>query len=421
MTGARVLYITQDGITDHIGQAQIAPYLVGLARLGHRIHIVSAEKPGRTAAIERFERLFDEVGIRWTRVRYANRPPLISSFITLALLRRAAFRVARTEKPEIVHCRSYLPLGIAASLKRRLGMKYLADFRDFWADVGIETKRFKLVFRWFRAREADVLAPADQVVTLTDKAAKLLIERHPHVVDGLRANYTVIPCCADFDLFDPARLQPAAVAARRKELGIPADATVALYLGSVGPDYLIDGMMAFFRELLALRPGGLFLFLINNGRDVVEAAAGRAGIPSSALRFAASERSNVPEYIALADLSPVFIRPTLSKAGCSPTKLGELFAMDVPIVANSGFGDIDDIASPELNGSVIVDDFSPETLRSALKTLLSRSGDRSPPIRANSKAFRLDEGVRRYDRVYRLLVAGKPAATAKIESRRLSA
>ena len=46
---AKALYLTQDGITDHIGQAQIAPYILGLAQFGHDIHVVSAEKPGRAA------------------------------------------------------------------------------------------------------------------------------------------------------------------------------------------------------------------------------------------------------------------------------------------------------------------------------------------------------------------------------------
>lgn len=154
---ATAVYLTQDGITDHIGQAQIAPYLIGLARAGHSIHIVSAEKAGRDALIARYLATFDEVGIRWTRVRYSNRPPLLSSFITMHLMWRAGLRVVKAERPLIVHCRSYLPLGVASRLKRRFGLRYLADFRDFWADVGVETKRFKFVFRWFLTREPKLL------------------------------------------------------------------------------------------------------------------------------------------------------------------------------------------------------------------------------------------------------------------------
>lgn len=402
---AAILYLTQDGITDHIGQAQIAPYLFGLARLGHRIHILSAEKPGREKAIARYDALFGEVGIRWTRVRYANRPPLVSSLWTMLLMWCAAKRIAQAERPQIIHCRSYLPLEIAARLKRRFGAAYLADFRDFWADVGIETKPFKFVFRWFRRREPEALGPADHVVTLTDRAAELLVARHPHVAGGSRVNYTVIPCCADFSLFDLRRVDEGALRRRRQELGIADGATVLLYLGSLGADYLLRHMMALFRELRALRPDAVFLFLVNNGSELVEAEATAQSIPLEAFRFTSADRVDVPEYLAMATLSVVFIRPTLSKAGCSPTKLGELFAMDVPIVANAGYGDIDRIVSPERNGSALVHDFASETLRSALEMVLSHSLPRGA-IRAASAEFSLEEGVRRYDGIYRKLTAG---------------
>jgi glycosyltransferase involved in cell wall biosynthesis len=329
----------------------------------------------------------------------------------MLLMWRAAKRVTAAERPQIIHCRSYLPLDLAARLKRRFGGFYLADFRDFWADVGIETKRFKSVFRWFRRREAAVLGSADHVVTLTDRAADLLIERHPHVVGGSRGRYTVIPCCADFALFDPARISADAIASRRRELGIADETTVLLYLGSLGADYLLTPMMALFRALRGLRPDAVFLFLANNGRELVEAEAAAQGIPLDALRFTSSERRDIPEYLALAALSPVFIRPTLSKSGCSPTKLGELFAMDVPIVANKGYGDIDRIVRPERNGSALVADFEPETLRVALETVLSHPLP-DGAIRAASGDFSLEEGVRRYDRIYKRL-AGEAAGAGE--------
>ena len=71
----------------------------------------------------------------------------------------------------------------------------------------------------------------------------------------------------------------------------------------------------------------------------------------------------MPSLIALADLSVVFIRADISKAGCSPTKLAELFACNVPVIANTGVGDMDAIIDPHRNGSVIVKDFSDESLR----------------------------------------------------------
>ncbi|HEX8400912.1 MAG TPA: glycosyltransferase [Allosphingosinicella sp.] len=403
-----VLYLTQDGITDHIGQAQISPYLIGLARRGYRIHIVSAEKAGREAACARSRAVFDAVGIQWTTVPYANRPPIVSSFWTMYSLWRAAARVARADRPRLIHCRSYLPLEIAARLKRVYGGKYLVDFRDFWADVGIETKPFKSIYRAFRRREARALEGADHVVTLTSRAADVLIGRHPQLVGGSRAGYTVIPCCADFDLFDPASVPTEAAQQRRRELALKQDTTVLLYLGSVGADYLLPEMMAVFVELRRLRPESVFLFLINNGHDVVAEAARSAGLKPEDYRLVSAAREDIPQYLAVADLSCVFIRPTLSKSGCSPTKLGELFAMNVPIIANAGVGDLDEIVDIDRNGSLIVADFAPETLRSALSRLLAVSDAQRAGIRARNENFSLESGVRKYADVYAGLI-GAPA------------
>ena len=58
------LYITQNGITDHIDRSQqVAPYLLELARQGYRIHVLSAEKAGQNALIAQYQKLFDDAGI----------------------------------------------------------------------------------------------------------------------------------------------------------------------------------------------------------------------------------------------------------------------------------------------------------------------------------------------------------------------
>ncbi|HEY0412871.1 MAG TPA: glycosyltransferase [Allosphingosinicella sp.] len=408
---AKVLYLTQDGITDHIGQAQVAPYIMGLARRGHDIHVVSAEKPGREALKAKYEAMFAEAGIRWSWVRYANRPPLVSSFWTLWRMYALARRVARDERPDLIHCRAYLPLELALPLKREFGAKLLVDFRDFWADVGIEKKPFKFVYRHLKRREPSYLCAADHIVTLTDRAADILANWYPSAVGGDRGRYTVIPCCADFTHFEPGRVDRSAVEAHRRELDL-GEGPILLYLGSIGHDYLLPEMLRLFRELFTLRPTARFLFVSNNAREVVERECQVAGIPSTAFRFVSVDRAEVPEYIALADLSVVFIRPTLSKAGCSPTKLAELFALNVPVIANAGVGDLDAIVDYGRNGSVIVPDFEPATLRAALEQVLTLPAGARGSIRAASAEFSLEEGIRRYASIYDRLVPPACAAAA---------
>lgn len=405
-----VLYITHNGITDHIGQSQIAPYNLGLAERGYRIHIVSAEKPGREALVERYRRQFEEAGISWSFVTYHNRPQVAAQFYDVMRMRSLALRIARAERPGMVHCRSWLPLEIGVAVKKATGARFLLDFRHFWIESGLQDSRYKFVYRMLAGRERTYFEASDHVVTLTRHAADILCQRYAGGPDC--RGYTVIPCCADFDQFDLSRVKAAEVRQVRDRLAIPEGSTVLLYLGSIGAVYLLREMMALFRELLQLRPGAVFLFVCNNGCEQVFAAAKDVGLPLSHIRFTTAAREAVPAHLALADLSVMFFRPDLSLAGCSPTKMSELFAANVPVISNKGVGDLDSILSPERNASLTVPDFEPATLRWAVERLLQASAVRSH-IRQRSDDFRLETGVARYAAIYEKLI-GPPGARKSI-------
>jgi glycosyltransferase involved in cell wall biosynthesis len=403
-----VLYITQNGIADHIGQSQVAPYILGLANEGHAIHLLSAEKPGQEAILAHYQRLFDAAGVAWSRVPYHAAPKVLGPLWTQWRLEQAARRIIAAENIHAVHCRSYPAALIGRRLKRSHSIKYLYDFRDFYADGGL-TKGSKLLrplYRRMKQLEGPMVRDADRIVCLTNRARDLLIDWYLPADFGASNRFQIIPCCADFAHFDPAKVDAAAVEALRLRLGLARGQSVLLYLGSLGPDYLLPQMMDLFAELIALRGDARFLFVSNNGRELVEAQCASKGIDPARIVFTSAERAEVPAHIALATQSVVFIRADLSKAGCSPTKLAELFAMDVPVVANAGVGDLDAIISPERNGSVMVGDFAPATLRQAIVKVLELREKGALDIRRNSAEFDLPKGIAAYAKIYRELEGG---------------
>jgi glycosyltransferase involved in cell wall biosynthesis len=404
-----VLYLTHNGITDHIGQSQIAPYCIGLAERGYRLHIVSAEKPGRDDLIARYRSLFRDCGITWSFITYHNSPPVLSQLYDILRMRQLAFAVAKRERPKLVHCRSYLPIEIGQAIKRRTNAKLLIDFRHFWVEAGLEDSPYKFVYRAFKLREPRYFAAADHVVTLTKRAAHILQDWYPS--PEKEAHYTVIPCCADFDHFDTRKVDRARIDTLRASLGFDRDDPVLLYLGSIGPDYLVEEMMQLFREMVALRSNARFLFVSNNGQERIEAVRRTMGIPETSVRFVTSSRDDVPAYLALSTLSVFFYRADLSRAGCSPTKLAELMAANIPVIGNTGVGDLDNILSPEHNGSVVVRDFEPATLRRALETVMSLPEERRARIRDANHTYSLKEGAARYASVYERLI-GPPSSPA---------
>jgi glycosyltransferase involved in cell wall biosynthesis len=389
-----VLFLSQDGIADHIGQSQIAPYVLGLAAAGHDIHVLSAEKTGREAVIAEYADRFAAAGVRWTRIRYHK--PLAGTLRDLAAMTLAARRIARRENIDLVHCRSHPPMPVALAVKRWTCAKVLFDVRDLWADTGIAKGRFVPVYRWFKRRERGFVEGADHVNCLAERAAAHLRDQYP----GQTASWSVIPCCADFHHFKP---DPDAAAEVRRNLNIPGNACVLLYLGSIGPDYLLDQMMALFAQLRTLRSDAVFLMLVNNAAETIERVAAAAGVPISALRITNVPRARVPAHIAAADMSVVF-RADISKLACSPTKMGETLACGVPFIANSGIGDLDEMLSLEVNGSIVLPDLEPETMCSGLEQVLEHAMS-SEDIRTSALALSLEAGIYTYSSVYETLGA----------------
>jgi len=401
-----VLYITQNGVTDHIGRSQVAPYLTGLAQMGFGIHVLSAEKPGREDLVVRYRRDFDAVGIRWSHIPYRMTPPYIGQAWTQLAMRDAARRIVREEGIRVVHCRSFPPALIGWELKRRFGVKFIFDFRDFYADGGIAKAHGlkKALAHGLKHIEGPMIRAADKIVCLTEKAASVLVNWYLADDPEASTRFHVVACCADFRHFDRGRVTESALARARERAGIRPGDYVLLYLGSLGPDYLLDQMMALFVRILKERPNGRFVFLSNNGEELVRAACVQRGVPRDRVSFTSADRDDVPSFLATADLSVIFIRADISKAGCSPTKLAELFGCGVPVIANSGVGDMDRIIVPEVNGSVLVEDFSEASLDAAVKKILAM--DKTIPIRENSRGFDLDSGVTKYAAVYTQLLHG---------------
>ena len=396
-----VLYLTHNGITDHIGQSQIAPYNLGLAARGYRIHIVSVEKSGREALVDQYRQRFAGAGIRWSSVPYHNRPQVAAQFYDMARMHRLALGIARDERPRLVHSRSWLPLEIGKAVKQAVGARFLLDFRHFFIESGVQDSRFPWVYRLLGTRERGYFDAADHVVTLTAKAADVLDQRYPHPAG--RCRYSVIPCCADFEHFDLARLEAKRVDDARRTLGLAPGQKVLLYLGSIGAVYLLHEMVRLFKEMRALHPDARFLTVCNNGREEIAQAVAAAGLPSDSVSIVTATRDEVPVYLALATLSVMFFRPDLSLAGCSPTKMAEMFAANVPMISNTGVGDLDEILRPDRNASLVVPDFEPATLRAAVERVLAVPDERRSAIRAGADDFTLAHGIATYDQIYRRL------------------
>ena len=388
---------------DQLGGSQVLPYLVRLAGRGHRISLISFEKPERSAE-ERAEvaRACAAAGIHWHPLPYHKRPPVLSGMYDVREMRKLAERLHAAERFEVVHCRSYLPALVGLRMKRRYGTRFLFDMRGFWADERVDGRVWKLsnpllkaVYDYFKSREAEFLREADWVVSLTDAGKEILLSWRDNPADG--PPISVIPCCVDFDSFPP--VTPEDRAAARRQLNIAPDVKVAAYLGSIGTWYLVDEMLDFFRVQLERAPDSLFLIISRDPPERMVELARSRGVPTDRLIIRAASRPEVAKLAAAADYALFFIQPVFSKKASSPTKMGEFLALELPMVTNGGVGDVDKLME-ETGGGVLVEGFDDASYGKALDELDRLSPDMSRWRAMTRRCLDLEGGIDRYHAIY---------------------
>ena len=409
-TGAKVLYITYDGLTDPLGRSQILPYLIGLSRLGHQITVLSCEKPARLDQDgPRIAQMCVEAGLNWHPLKYHKRPPILSSAFDTAMMQRAAVRINSREGFDLTHCRSYISARVGLAL-RPVGVRLLFDMRGFWPEEKVEGASWDLgnplyaaVYRYFKWLESRLLHAADCIVSLTQAGKEQLLTRIE--LQSRKTLVSVIPCSVDVDHFPLVTVSGRRDA--RLKLGIPQTGKVLGYLGSLGTWYMLDEMLDFFKVYATRHEQAHFLFLTPDDPGTIRAAAASRGIGPGQLTIRFASREEVPKMMAAADLGIFFIKPVGSKVASSPTKMAEMLALGLPIVTNEGIGDVGSMVR-EMGLGVVVDDFTAKSFDRAASQLDSIGAAPEKMRDAAVRLFALNLAIERYDRIYRSLSIEKP-------------
>ena len=394
-------------MTDPLGQSQVLPYLVGLTKKGFRFHLISFEKEERFSKFrEEIQAICDQNQIIWHPLSYTKKPPLISTIWDVIRMRKKAFQLHRVFNFSLIHCRSYISALIGQMMQRKWGIKFLFDMRGFWADERIDgniwslnNPVFKVVYNFFKRKEREFFLESDYIVSLTYNGKNEIISWQGF--EQLKNKIEVIPCCADLEKFNPENINLVKKDAFKTELNLNDSDFVLGYVGSIGTWYMLDEMLAFFKVLLKSKPNAIFLFISGENRETILSKAAELGIPEDRIRVKSVLHHDVATCISLFSASIFFIRPTFSKKASSPTKQGELMAMGVPVICNSGVGDTERVVR-EYQSGLVIEDFNDESYQ--LADLSFSDFDRTITMKGAAEFYGLNEGVDRYFSVYQKLI-----------------
>ena len=397
-----VLYISYDGMTDNLGQSQVIPYLKGLTGYGHHFDIISCEKPDKFKAKEiEIRNLLDSLNIGWYPLPYTKRPPVLSTVIDVVRMYRKAYSLHKENKYDAVHCRSYLSAMIGQDMKKKFGTKFIFDMRGFWPDEridgdlwNIKNPVYRIIYNYFKKKELQFFNESDLNVSLTHAGLNEI--KKMNVSNEQINKFSIIPCCSDYELFKPLPRDLALV----KQLGFEASNKILCYLGSIGTWYMFDEMMAMFKQL-HFQDNSFRLFIMTpEPPSMVFDSAKKLGINTDLIKVVSATRQQVPKYLSIAHLGISFIKPCFSKLSSSPTKMGEMLAAGVPLICNSGVGDVERIINETKTG-VIIHGFTEDEMQSVAKRAIEMIQVPRENIREQSRpVFALESGVKLYAQAY---------------------
>jgi glycosyltransferase involved in cell wall biosynthesis len=272
-------------------------------------------------------------------------------------------RYLRHNPPAFIYQRLSSGNFTGVELSRRFGVPLVTEYNgsEVWAQ---QHWGRPLAYPGLATRAEEVmLQHSHLVVTISDVLRRELADRG--VAPERIASY---PNCIDPAVFNPARFQPAQLAALRTRLGIAPDALVATFIGTFGRWHGVDVLAQAIRKMLDeeqpfLGSAHLHFVLVGDGLKMqeVRAALDHPLASQHVTLTGLVPQSEAPLYLAASDvlLSPHVENPDGTPFFGSPTKLFEYMAMGKAIIAS----DLDQI------GEVLADSVRLDALPQATPAL----------------------------------------------------
>ncbi len=424
MPATHLLYLCYFGLREPLVQTQVLPYLQELARSGIRLSLLTFEpeapstwtEQDREAASTRLA----SVGIQWHQRKYHKRPSLPATLFDIVVGARLARRLVRDDDVNVLHARGHVPALMAALVKWfEKSVRMVFDIRGFmpeeYTDAGVWPAGGYL-YRGVKRVERFLFASADAFIVLTQKAKDILFPGCTDK-DQLGRPIEVIPCCVDFERF--AEADKTSRESLRQELGV-AGRRVIVYVGSFGGWYMTDEMTEFLAVAQQQDPTTFSMVLTQSPRQIVIERLRRLGISDADFLVSKVSPQEVPRYLKAADFAISFIKACYSKQSSSPTKIAEYLAAGLPVVCNSGVGDLDQLIVESRTGALLRE-FTVPAYVAALEEIEDLRAEENLRDRLREIARRefdlTDVGGVRYQRLYKRLLAESKVMAPTAEER----
>jgi len=331
-----ILFVTWDGPQVSYLESLFLPIFRALQKHGFQFHILQFSWASHSVTEQRRD-YCEAIGCTYTLVPVIRKPVALGGLITAIWGYRQIRQAIQRYDIDIVMPRSTLPAMSSLLALRGYDQKFVFDADGLPLDERVDfagQSSSSIVHRILRDIEAQAVRSADVVLTRSKIAAGVLHARAGAGVDI--GKFNVVSNGRDTSLFSPGSDFDRKEV--KKKLGISEDAPLIVYAGSLGPQYCPDDMLTLFALIRHSRVDAHFLVLTGSPEVMLEQ---KDNYPElfSAITVMRVNASDVPSWLAAADLGIAFREAAFSMQGVAPIKLGEYLLCGVPVVATRGVGD----------------------------------------------------------------------------------
>jgi glycosyltransferase involved in cell wall biosynthesis len=338
MMRKNLLFIAWDSPEANYLEGLFMPIFAGLAT-EYNIHIIQFTWGSGDKAV-RIGELCRNNGLTYIH-HPIYRKPIATAGVILTVLKGTRFikKYILDNNIDIVMPRSTMPALMVLRVKKSLqGVKIVFDADGLPLEERVDfagLKKSSFQYSFLKNIESRMIAKADIVLARTQSAVSYLAETNN--ID--KNKFHAVINGRDASLFKPGAGQVNTVKAA---LGIPAEAILLVYAGSLGPQYCFAEMISIYRAVKQLHNNCYLLLLTGSGSFIENNKALLAGIEESVLvkQVAFTE---MPKYLAAADAALALRRNFFSMKGVAPIKVGEYFLSGLPVILTPNTGDTETI------------------------------------------------------------------------------
>ncbi|MFC1915608.1 glycosyltransferase family 4 protein [Chloroflexota bacterium] len=334
-----------------------------LPRFGHSVSWVLPVRKGEDYGSQRRDNIYP---VSYSKGSFL--PVIAINRILLSVKKaRVTSRLFRSNRFHLVQAGDNLLDGIAAYyLKKRFKTPYvlkrddilekewystLKGYKFLYPAIVLITLFNNLAFRW-AIRAADLL-----LVT-----SKIMVERLAR--QGVpRDKIMVLPRGANIEIFSPA-VNGKEV---RKKYNL-AEHPVILYLGTTSRIRQLDIILRAFARVREQKEAARLLIVGDGSKEYLKDIAASLGLGDNVLFTGLVPYSEVPRFIAAADIALCPVPPLDIYTVSSPTKLFEYMAVAKPVIANKEIPEHKEVL--EQSGGGILVPFTEESFAKAITELL---------------------------------------------------